>query len=40
MDVRKMVWEDVNWMQLTHDAGSYEHGNETSASIKDGEFVD
>jgi hypothetical protein len=38
MYFREMGWEGVNWMHLV--VGSCEHGNETSGSIKGGEFLD
>jgi hypothetical protein len=42
VDVRKIRGECVDWIHLTKGAvASYcEHGNEPSASIKDGEFLD
>jgi hypothetical protein len=41
MDLRKIGWEFVDWIHLDQDrAGSFEHGNKTSGSIKGGEFLD
>jgi hypothetical protein len=43
MDIRKIWWEDVDWIHLTQDgpaAGSCEHGNEPSGSMKGGEILD
>jgi hypothetical protein len=41
MVIREIWWEVVNWIHLAHDrpvAGSCEHGNELSGSIKGGIF--
>jgi hypothetical protein len=43
MDFKEIGWEGVVWIHLAQDrepvAGSCEHGNEPSSSIKGGEFV-
>jgi hypothetical protein len=41
-DLRKIGWEGVDWMRLCQHSmvGFCEHGNEPSASIKGGEFLD
>jgi hypothetical protein len=40
MDLRGIGFGDVDWIHLAQDRGSCEHGNETSGSIKFGEFLD
>jgi len=44
IDVREVGWEGVDWIHLAQDrgpvAGSCEHGNELSLSIKGVEFID
>jgi hypothetical protein len=44
MDLREIGFGDVDWIQWAQDrdqvAGSCEHGNEPSGSIKCGEFLD
>jgi hypothetical protein len=40
MNLRKMGWEDVEWLHLGLVAGSFEKSNEPSGSIKGGEFLD
>jgi hypothetical protein len=42
MDLREIVWKSMIWLHLTQDpvAGSCEHGNKPSGSIKGGEFLD
>jgi hypothetical protein len=44
MDLREIGFGNVDWIHLAQDrdrcAGSCEHGNEPSGSIKCGEFVD
>jgi hypothetical protein len=44
MDFREIGWDGVDWIHLAQDkgpvAGCFEHGNEPSDSIKDGEFLD
>jgi hypothetical protein len=40
IDLTDIGWEGVNWIHLAQDktrVGSYEHGDEPSAYIKDGE---
>jgi hypothetical protein len=37
MDLREIGWEGMDWMHLV---GPCEHGNESSGSIKFGEFLD
>jgi hypothetical protein len=34
------VWTGFLWLRIGTSGGSCEHGNETSGSIKDGEFFD
>jgi hypothetical protein len=43
MDLREIVWENVDWMHLAQEgpvADCFEHDNEPSISIKWGEFFD
>jgi hypothetical protein len=43
MDIKQIVWEIVEWIHLAQVGdvvGSCENGNELSASIKCGEFLD
>jgi hypothetical protein len=43
MDLREIGFGDMDWIHLAQDrqvAGSCEHGNEPSGSIKCGEFLD
>jgi len=41
MDLREIGWDVVDWLHLAEDrAGSCEHDNELSGSIKGGEFLD
>jgi hypothetical protein len=43
MNLREIGFGDVDWIYLAQDrdmAGSCEHGNEPSGSIKCGEFLD
>jgi hypothetical protein len=44
MDLREIGFGDVDWIHLAQDkvqvAGSCEHGNEPSGSIKCGEFLE
>jgi hypothetical protein len=37
---RMKVQTGVNWVKIGSSVGLYEHGNEPSCSIKDGEFLD
>jgi hypothetical protein len=43
MDLRKIGWGDIDWIDLAQDRdqweGSCEHGNEPSGSIKFGEIL-
>jgi hypothetical protein len=43
MDLTEVGWEGVDWMNVAQDrdqvVGPCEHGNETSGSIKGGEFI-
>jgi hypothetical protein len=39
IDLREIGCESNNWIQLTRDMGSYEHGNEPSCSIKGGKYL-
>jgi hypothetical protein len=38
--LREIGWEDVDWIGQRPVAGSCENGNESSGSIKCGEFLD
>jgi hypothetical protein len=44
MDLRKIMWNGVDWMHLAEDndqrRGSCEHGNEPPGSINGGKFLD
>jgi hypothetical protein len=40
MDLREIGFWDVDWIHWAQVAGSCEHGNEPSGSIKYGEFLD
>jgi hypothetical protein len=40
MDIRERVRGGLNWMHLTQEEGSCERGNESSGSVKVGEFLD
>jgi hypothetical protein len=42
INAKRIGYEGVNWIQVAQDesaAGSCEHVNESSGSIKDGEFL-
>jgi hypothetical protein len=44
MDLREIRWEGVDWMHLAQDRGQWrafmKKGNESSGSVKGGEFLD
>jgi hypothetical protein len=41
MGLKELGYESVDWIRLVGPvAGSCEHGNERSGSIKDGKFID
>ena len=40
MDLQEVGCEDMDWVDVAQDRGICECGNETSVSIKYGEFLD
>jgi hypothetical protein len=34
MDLREIGWDGIDWIELSQDRGSCEHGHEPSGSIK------
>jgi hypothetical protein len=40
IDLREIGWKSVNWLHLVQDMDQCEYGNEPSASIIGGEFLD
>ena len=39
MDLKKLGWEAMDWIDLAQDVDRFEDGSEPSGSIKCGEFL-